>query len=85
MQDKRQELNSTSFLPGENTVTSHQFDDYPDVMNICEMCSLLDISTKTGYRLLRNGTIFAVKVGRSYRIAKDNILSYLGAKQNTDL
>ena len=27
----------------------------PDVMDITEMCRVLDISTKTGYRLLKNG------------------------------
>ena len=41
---------------------------YPDVMNIEQMCDALRISTKTGYKLLHEGKIPAMKIGRSYRI-----------------
>lgn len=51
--------------------------DYPDVMNIDEVCSILDISSKTGYKLLREGKIHSIKVGRNYRIPKVHVLSYL--------
>lgn len=51
--------------------------DYPDVMNIEQMCEMLDISTKTGYKLLRDKQIECLKVGRSYRIPKAHIFSYL--------
>ena len=51
--------------------------DYPDVMNIDEVCSILDISCKTGYKLLREGKIHSIKVGRNYRIPKVHVLSYL--------
>lgn len=50
----------------------------PDVMSIYDMCSVLSISTKTGYRLLKEGKIKCLKVGRSYRIPKAHILTYLG-------
>lgn len=51
--------------------------NYPDVMNIEQMCEVLGISTKTGYRLLKEGQIESLKVGRSYRIPKVKILQYL--------
>ena len=51
--------------------------DYPDVMNIEQMSVVLVIRTKTGYKLLREGAISALKVGRSYRIPKVSILAYL--------
>ena len=51
--------------------------NYPDVMNIEQMCEVLGISTKTGYRLLKEGQIGSLKVGRSYRIPKVKILQYL--------
>ena len=51
--------------------------DYPDVMNIEEMCSALGICTKTGYRLLKDGSIQGRKVGGKYRIPKIHLLSYL--------
>ena len=41
--------------------------DYPDVMSIEQMCEILSISTKTGYRILREGKICCLKVGRAYQ------------------
>ena len=43
--------------------------DSPDIMNIEEMCS--------GYKLLREGKIVGMKVGRTYRVPKVHVLSYL--------
>ena len=31
--------------------------DYPDVMSIEQMCEILSVSTKTGYKLLKEGKI----------------------------
>lgn len=51
--------------------------DFPDIMNIDEMCDALDVSTKTGYKLLKEGKISSMKVGRTYRIPKVHVLAYL--------
>ena len=51
--------------------------DYPDVMSIEQMCEILSISTKTGYRILREGKILSLKVGRAYRIPKAHLFTYL--------
>lgn len=51
--------------------------DYPDIMGIEEMSSALGVSTKTAYKLLREGKITAIKVGRVYRIPKIHLLAYL--------
>ena len=51
--------------------------DFPDILNVDQLCEVLDISTKTGYKLLSNGTIAALKVGRMYRIPKVHVLTYL--------
>lgn len=51
--------------------------EYPDVMNIEEMSRALGVSTKTGYKLIRTGKITAMKVGRTYRIPKVHLLTYL--------
>lgn len=54
------------------------FRQYPDVVNIEQMCEMLGgISTKTAYRLLRDETIQSIKVGKRYRIPKICILAYL--------
>ena len=48
----------------------------PDVINIEQVCEILKISTKTGYRLLKDGKIQSLKVGRSYRIPKAHLVAY---------
>ena len=59
------------------------FKNFPDLLNIEDMCEILNISTKTGYKLLKENKISGLKVGRSYRIPKANLFSYLkiGCKQ----
>ena len=37
--------------------------DYPDVLNIEQMCEILGISTKTGYALLKNGKVQHLRIG----------------------
>ena len=55
------------------------FREYPDVVTVEQMCEMLGgISTKTGYRLLKDGTIKSFVVGRRYRIPKLYIFEYLG-------
>lgn len=51
--------------------------DFPDILNVDQLCEVLGISTKTGYKLLGNGTIASMKVGRVYRIPKIHVLTYL--------
>lgn len=51
--------------------------EYPDVLSINQMCEILNISTKTGYRLLQGGTIRSFKIGRAYRIPKLHLFTYL--------
>ncbi|NBI11504.1 DNA-binding protein [Colidextribacter sp. OB.20] len=51
--------------------------EYPDILTVEEISQALGISTKTGYRLLRENKIEHLKVGRSYRIPKAHLLAYL--------
>lgn len=71
-------------MNSETTTTLSQRDayklmlkEYPDVMDIAQMCQILDVSTKTGYRLIREGKICCIKVGRAYRIPKAHLFTYL--------
>ncbi len=47
------------------------------------MCDALRISTKTGYKLLHEGKIPAMKIGRSYRIPKAHLFTYLQNLRST--
>ena len=54
------------------------FADYPDVVNVEQMCSMLGgIGKKTAYDLLRNGDIQSIKLGKSFKIPKVCIIEYL--------
>lgn len=54
------------------------FEKYPDVVEVKELCQMLGgISKKLAYRLLANGEIFSVRVGRSYKIPKMSVIAYL--------
>ena len=51
--------------------------DYPDVLTFEQLCEVLKISPKTGYKLMRENKITCLKVGRAYRIPKVHVLAYL--------
>ena len=51
--------------------------DYPDVMNIEQVSQILGVSTKAGYKLIRDGQLCCLKVGRTYRSPKVHLLEYL--------
>lgn len=53
------------------------FKEYPDVLNIEGLSSILEISVKTAYSLLKKGEIEHLKVGREYRIPKVHLIDYL--------
>ncbi|NLI13918.1 MAG: helix-turn-helix domain-containing protein [Peptococcaceae bacterium] len=49
------------------------------------MCEMLGgISTKTGYRLLRQNQIKHFKIGRTYKIPKFHIFEYLAVVQESN-
>ena len=53
------------------------FREFPDVMSLKEVCKILGVSTKTGYKLIATGQLHALKVGRSYRVPKIYLFTYL--------
>jgi len=57
------------------------FNNYPDVINVKQMCEMLGgISEKTGYRLLHTGKVKFFTIGRSCRIAKIHLIDYIAAE-----
>ncbi len=53
------------------------FTSYPDLVNITQLKEMLGIGITLAYRLVRNNTIQALKVGREYKIPKRNVIAYL--------
>jgi excisionase family DNA binding protein len=56
----------------------NQFREYPDVLDINQMCKLIGIGLTTGYKLIRSEAIPSKKIGRSYRILKTSVAQYMG-------
>lgn len=57
------------------------FRKYPDVVDVNQLCEMLGgthpVCTKTAYKLLREGQIPSLRVGRAYRIPKLSVIQYL--------
>ena len=53
------------------------FKEYPDILDVKQVSALLSVSTKTVYRLLHEGTIDSLKVGREFRVPKVNVMKYV--------
>lgn len=60
------------------------FSDYPDVVSISELQSMLRISRNTAYELVRSGKIRSVKIGRTYRIPRSAVEDYLNVSCQTE-
>jgi len=53
------------------------FKEYPDILDVKQVSALLSVSTKTVYRLLHEGAIDSLKVGREFRVPKVNVMKYV--------
>ena len=49
-------------------------------MTVNEVAQLMRVSKMTVYRLIRNGDLPAVRVGRGYRIREEDVHRYLDAR-----
>ena len=58
-----------------NEIYQSVLKDYSDILTVEEMSKALGISTKTGYRLLRDNKIEHLRLGRTYRIPKTHLLT----------
>ena len=53
------------------------FAEYSDVVNLSELCKMLDIGMVLAYKLVKSGKIKARKIGREYKILKSDVIAYL--------
>ena len=53
------------------------FTEYPDLVDVVQLKEMLGIGITLAYRLVKNKTIPALKVGREYKIPKRNVIAYL--------
>jgi len=53
------------------------FKEYPDLLSVSEMQSALRIGRTTAYRLINNGVISHMKIGRKIKIPKAALVDYI--------
>jgi len=58
-----------------------QLKDYPAALTVKEAAEILRVSTKLLYRMIKEKTLPATKIGREKRIAKCHLINYLRAKE----
>lgn len=59
--------------------------DYPDILDIHQLRRALGIGREGAYKLINDGHIHAVMVGKSYRIPKSGVIKFLYEKQRKEV
>lgn len=57
--------------------TATMFSSYPDVVSVEQLTEMLHIGQVLAYKMLKDGTIKARRVGRRYIIAKKSVIDFL--------
>lgn len=52
-------------------------DERPDVLTVSEVARLLRVATRTVYVLLEQGKLHGVKIGRVWRVPRDEVDRFL--------
>ena len=55
-------------------------DNYDTILVPDEVCEILRIGQNEIYKMLKEGTIQGYKVGKTWRIPKENVLHYIRSK-----
>ena len=48
-----------------------------DLLNVKQVSNILNVSTKTVRKLLRDKVVASVRVGREFRVSKKTLMEYL--------
>jgi len=55
-------------------------EQYETILIPEEVCEILRIGQNEAYKMLKNKEIVAYKVGKTWRIPKENLISYIKSK-----
>jgi len=53
------------------------FKDYPDVLNIKQLCLALGVGKNTAYQLIKNGDLKSIRIGKVHKIPKIWLIEYV--------
>ena len=57
-------------------------DQYEDLMTVQDIQEVLHIGKNRAYELLRDGTISSIRLGKSWKVPKEAVISFLRSWQN---
>ena len=52
-------------------------ENYPDILNLNDMCVILKICRNSAVKLLKSGKIKYGKIGRVYKISKKSLIEFI--------
>ena len=56
---------------------SMMFKNYPDLLEVKDVHKILGVSSHYVYQMIANKELFAVKLGKAYKISKIRLIEYL--------
>ena len=60
-----------------NQTSKTMFADFPDLMTMADVQDALHISKNTAYKLIREGKIKHMKIGRAIKVPKQFLMDYI--------
>ena len=58
------------------------FSNYPDVVSVQDVQTMLHIGRNAAYGLLKSGAIATIRVGKKYIIPKASVIDFLGLNKD---
>ena len=53
------------------------FDNYDDILTVAEVMDILYVGKNTVYRLLNDGELKGFRIGRTWKIPRDSLTSFI--------
>ncbi len=61
----------------KNVIYKSMFAEYPDVVNVDQLCEMLSIGKKRAYELVRTGELKAIPCSKAFKIPKILVIDYI--------
>ena len=58
-------------------MNSTLFEEYPELVSVKDLMSMLSIGRVLAYRLITDKKVKAVKIGREYKIVKNSVIALI--------
>jgi len=63
----------------EKSLKYRMLKNYPNILGVNDVSQILCVNPKTVYKLLNEGVLLSIRVGRLYKIPKWNVVKLLNA------